>query len=274
MGYPDTLYHYTRSEGLLGILKERQFRATSLHCLNDSTEFAYAFHVTRRVTAKLSGTYPGLSDSVNSALETRLRTFRWQSQFVVCFSAEADSLNQWRAYAEQGGVALGFSFAALEGIAKSNGLVLRQCIYTAEEHKRAVLQALDATSKRGRGLDSSTGLWSERFINEFLVRIREVAASIKHESFLQEREWRLVTPVSLPSAGRHLTFRSGFPLVAPYITVALAQEGEALPISEVTLGPASSDVLAEKIVRDLLASHGCKLGPARIRPSEVPYRRI
>jgi Protein of unknown function (DUF2971) len=271
--HPDTLYHYTNSEGLLGILKERALHVTSLHCLNDSTEFSYAFHVTQRITEELSGEYPGLSGSVKSALETRLRTFPWQSRFVACFSEEGDSLNQWRAYAGQGGVALGFSFATLEAVAKNNDLALGRCIYTADEHKQAVLQALDTTFKRGRGFDPSTGLWSQRFINEFLVRIRETAATIKHESFRQEREWRLVTPESIPSAGSRLTFRSGFPLVALFITIALAKKGEALPISEVRLGPASSDPLAKAIVRDLLASHGCTLDPARVRTSEVPYRR-
>jgi Protein of unknown function (DUF2971) len=274
VGKTDTLYHYTNSKGLLGILKERALHATSLHCLNDSTEFSYAFHVTLRITEELSGEHPGLSESVKSALETRLRTYLWQSRFVACFSEDGDSLSQWRAYAGQGGVALGFSFPALEAIAKNSDLALSRCIYTADEHKQAVLRALDATLKKGRGLNPSTGRWNERFINEFLRNVREIAATIKHESFREEREWRLVTPVSLPSAGDHLTFRSGFPLVAPFIRVALAAEEEPLPIAEVTLGPTSSDPLAKAMVLDLLASHGCRLDHARVKPSDVPYRRI
>jgi hypothetical protein len=67
----DTLYHYTNSKGLLGILKERALHATSLHCLNDSTEFSYAFHVTLRITEELNGEHPGLSESVKSALGAR-----------------------------------------------------------------------------------------------------------------------------------------------------------------------------------------------------------
>ena len=41
---PEKLYHYTNSEGLIGIIKDRALWATNLHFLNDAEEFNFATH--------------------------------------------------------------------------------------------------------------------------------------------------------------------------------------------------------------------------------------
>lgn len=273
MTTPSHLYHYTRVAGLIGILNDRAMRATSIHCLNDSTEYLYAFQLVSRMLERRKDDYPGLAGAVEDALQTRLKTFPRQSRFVVCFSEEADSLSQWRSYAEQGGVNLAFEFAALQDVAHATGFRLERCLYSEAEQDAGISGVLDRVIAEWRG-PLSKDPWPGRFVNTFLVRLRDdVASSLKHRSFAHEKEWRLVTPLSVPSAGDHLKFLVGGPLVVPYLIVELAKAG-AIPLSGVKLGPVNADPLAKALIMDLLATHGCRTAASHVTASEVPYRRF
>ena len=46
---PDILYHYTTSDGLLGILKDNCFWLTNAYYLNDSTEIKYGNEIIKKI---------------------------------------------------------------------------------------------------------------------------------------------------------------------------------------------------------------------------------
>jgi hypothetical protein len=48
---PTELFHYTSYAGLLGILESGEFWATSIHCLNDSREFAHGRELAKHALA-------------------------------------------------------------------------------------------------------------------------------------------------------------------------------------------------------------------------------
>ena len=49
---PGPLYHYTDSNGLLGIMRSRRLWATHSQYLNDASEFLYASSVMKQVAAE------------------------------------------------------------------------------------------------------------------------------------------------------------------------------------------------------------------------------
>jgi hypothetical protein len=121
---PETLYHYTDGEGLLGIITSGTMWATHSAYLNDASEFQYAVRLLKDVIMKttaeaepdtweaLCRDYFALSD-VEQEHQSPERT----QSFVACFSEERDRLSQWRGYGKSiGGYGLGLPFKHLDAL--------------------------------------------------------------------------------------------------------------------------------------------------------------
>lgn len=105
------IYHYT-SESMLDIFlkNDASFSVTHWNFLNDSNElFAYF----RKFNLKETEPYD-------------------VPFFLMSFSRSADDLNLWRAYAHNGGYAIGFSFSELEN-AFVDSILLRECVYSSND---------------------------------------------------------------------------------------------------------------------------------------------
>ena len=139
---PRFLYHYTTQKGLLGIMKEKQMRASNIFYLNDSSEYTFALELLeKRLIAcirKLTGTTNpyrmnpkvreaalnlahGVPDFLNSnvsfddaksifivTLKNALQSIKQNNHYkdkdiyVLSFSARDDDLSQWRGYCPDG----------------------------------------------------------------------------------------------------------------------------------------------------------------------------
>ena len=108
---PSLLYHYTDKNGLLGIVKHNEVWATHHQCLNDTQEYLHAKGLVRdeidwRLKAANSDSRL-LLDTLRSTLDGHGNED--VNLYVASFSADGDSLPQWRAYGGQtAGFALGF----------------------------------------------------------------------------------------------------------------------------------------------------------------------
>ena len=101
---PGTLYHYTDSNGLLGIIKNRALWATHFQYLNDSSEFIYAHGLMKEVVANAAEGAPGSSkarlrhriledrDELEDRDKNEDNLFE-EEQFVMCFSERGDLLS-------------------------------------------------------------------------------------------------------------------------------------------------------------------------------------
>lgn len=117
----------------------------------------------------------------------------WRS-YVFCFSEMADSLSQWRGYADDGcGIAIGFDkdyFTLLNGCELEEGEIITtfdKVIYGSMNAKRYFNKV---TGFEQITTDSS----SEEFrviAERALLRISKRAAFFKNGSFSEENEWRI-----------------------------------------------------------------------------------
>ncbi len=258
------LYHYTTLGGLLGIIKCRCLWTTNIFYLNDSTEFNYALELARgNLRERFGGptvanqhdqfyadallTLDGLAHSVPEAF----------SLHVGSFSANGDSLSQWRAYTHNGiGFSLGFDEAYLQSLAKRQKYELVECEYDEIGHKRAI-SVLIAESAES----------TERELNLFLELLR-LSPRLKHPKFEEEKEWRIV---SEDMGHGKPKFRAGKSTLIPYSEFKLEGEDGMLRIAEICIGPTPHPQLAMASVTQLI-NRADKLGPANIRVSDVPYR--
>ncbi|PSW14573.1 hypothetical protein C9J01_09110 [Photobacterium rosenbergii] len=91
----NTLFHYTSTDGLLGVMLNKEIWFTDYQFLNDKGEFKKALHA---LTARLRDSEYA---PCNSVLEMFLHQIETLHSMCVCsFSGTSDSLTQWRFYGD------------------------------------------------------------------------------------------------------------------------------------------------------------------------------
>src|SRR5260370_31122048 len=258
------LYHYTTLGGLLGIIKCRCLWTTNIFYLNDSTEFNYALELARgNLRERFGGptvdnqhyqfyadallALDGLAHSVPEAF----------SLHVGSFSANGDSLSQWRAYTHNGiGFSLGFDETYLQSLAKRQKYDLVECAYDEIEHKRAISALIDESAS------------TEDDLNLF-HELRRLSPRVKHAKFEEEKEWRIV---SEDMGHGKPAFRAGKSMLIPYSEFKLDGEDGILRIAEICVGLTPHPQLAKASVTELINRADKVAPPKRVTVSGVPYR--
>ena len=76
---PAFIYHYTRREGLLGIIEKQVLWATNIRYLNDSSEFTAAIEVAESVLDEID------SNAFEGYKKSALESFRsWLAPRTIC----------------------------------------------------------------------------------------------------------------------------------------------------------------------------------------------
>lgn len=104
----------------------------------------------------------------------------------------------------------------------------------------------------------------------FEANVAILASVFKHQGFVEEQEWRLV---SQPQPASQLLFRAGPTMSIPYVEFSLSA-GEPAPLRdvliEVLVGPSPNQALGLAATQTLLLKHGV---PSSIAvASDIPFR--
>jgi len=187
--------------------------------------------------------------------------------YVASFSAKMDSLSQWRAYgANLAGCAIGFRTDKLKNAFSEAELV--QVQYFKPGRNGGILSSAksDINAVMAK-LDSIAGLPPDQIRSKIL----QLAASIKHLSFCEEAEWRLI----VVDHERVVKFRERGRTIIPYVELnATAEDGERipLPVRSVWIHPCEPHQ-ARGIQLKLLETLSRQgYHDVIVRPSSIPYR--
>ena len=260
---PHKLYHYTSLDGLKGMLGTNQVWITDVAYLNDSQEMQLAAQL---IEESLNVAADGQTDLCKELLR-RSRVSgstvdAGAGYYVACFCESRDLLSQWRAYGAQGGgYAVGFSACemAIEGVVN-----LRKVIYSPERQRELVQKViagvLDAFAHVSAGktreqLDGDHTFPS--FAQILASHLREFLVTFKHDTFSDEKEWRIVLPFSRDDHIHFLRFRNSRGQAVPYMQLhprTPTPDLPILPIVEVVHGPTLHPELAKKSLHLLLQS--------------------
>jgi len=205
---PRSLYHYTTSVGLTGILTSHSLWASDVRYMNDASELSYAAaliadevgHVFGAVAdAQLQPVLPNVQAFANIFEYGGLRPF------CACLCEEGDLLSQWRGYtAGQIGYSLGLDLR-LPNIAIDlpPNTFLRKVVYDECEQRSWVrritetwLTAASTLLDSGRGL-VPTDLFPYPAIWTLQEALAEQQLCFKNPGFSEEREWRLIKLVDI-----------------------------------------------------------------------------
>ena len=287
-----TVYHYTSSEALRGIIDNNEIWLTNTSFVNDKTECK----VLKDQTSLSKG-----KDFTNDFVQKYWERFKNpilndNTYYIASFSKVGNSLEQWRAY---GNFCIGFDAKKLA----ESGITLYECVYRENDIKKWILEKEKGTEWQGDCLDDQ----SKRLAASDLI----FSASIKLKSnyFKNEEEVRLFAisnyrwdfPNSpslyekdLPIHFRdHVAFKLPIPYIKYYIselekdcisqrTISKQEMKQrklkfekhcvrsCLPINEIWIGPMPRQEEEEVACRILLSENGYE--NVNVQSSEIPYR--
>jgi hypothetical protein len=282
---PEILCHYTSQTGLKGMLNEKTIWASKIHYLNDSKEFALALKLARdELTERINAAPSKVGCSHLELLQDTIYTIEGVNTCVCCFSKRGDALSQWRGYGGgDAGFSVGFTREWFMRVKETLGLSLSPCIYDPEKQQRLIQDAIDEFL--ATNTDKATDYWDRNRIhvnpdrprtfaalphagNDFATRLAQIAPLIKHESFEDEKEWRLVATVS----AHELHHRPGRSMLIPYYKIPIGDDDKFDSIREIVVGPTPHPKLSVASVRSLAIAAGLDLKRDEIKPTRIPFR--
>lgn len=274
-----TLYHYTSLAGLQEIVEEQVLWASNAHYLSDMKEIQHAQDFMSAEIIDMLSHAPAHESEVLTQLRHWLteRGLSRHQLFLCSFTEEGNLLSQWRGYTPHGlGVSLGFPAADIVRLARAQNYRLVKCVYDPAQQRvmiGRIIEAMFAAAREGEPVmrHAPTPQYYpvfERYTDDLLL----LSAVLKHWSFREEREWRVISPVFLDLADRSVKYRIGRFTLIPYREFSLASApGRLIDLDEVIIGPSSSLELSMDSIPQYLASQG--ILPRRgVHSCGIPYR--
>jgi len=262
---------------LLGIISSGCLWATDVNFLNDTEELTYA-----RPTAvkALRGRADELAASredggwdtaeelravvlrnIANELENSVRaeSANTYHAYVSCFCEDGDLLSQWRAYGTENGYAIGFRSGRLLASSDVPDQVrFDGVVYGLEQARSHIDEMLEEAARPAAGFPGSTGN------NRLMTIVLPAVATIKHPTFAEEKEWRLLTTTwGIPTG---LQFRPGPVGLVPYLRFKFPPDA----VAQVVVGPGLYSDARTNGIRQFLAS--CGLDSVEVVGSRSPLR--
>jgi hypothetical protein len=272
---PERLYHYTSVSGLDGILNSSTVWASAAQFLNDSKEYLLAIDIARR---QMSNLRHKEQDRARARLLEYLNE-QWERMegLEICIfslSKEGDLLSQWRAYCPpEGGYSIGFIGQQLREIVAPQGGYVAPCVYDQIQQEQLIAEVLAPVLRMLPDVvpddEAMMKEIGEQFATLLFNQLVIVAPLIKHYSFAEEKEWRLVW---VPGRTEEvpIRFRPARGTYIPYVALSLLGKNGKVEIGEIIVGPMLHQYRAIRALTGALQERAVTW--AAVRPSQVPYR--
>lgn len=268
------LYHYTKSNGINGIVNHNCFWATKSDFLNDPDEFSHIYGIIDEVCGE-NITDPALkemflADSIYAEREKN------REYFVLSFSKCRDSITMWSEFGNKTGYNIGFQsdeiIARIEEAAEIayHGLV----VYDKKKQKQLIRKSicnylpdlfhmpLDKFLEARSG--SQEGSSYLKACRKFQRTVDVYAMFFKNGGFAEEQEYRFIFKKQKDTK---VYFRAKDGFMLPYIEILLSEKN--LPVEEIMIAPQNHIDLAKKGMEYMLHTKGYK---AEVSLSNIKLR--
>ncbi|QNF35258.1 DUF2971 domain-containing protein [Adhaeribacter swui] len=289
------LYHYTSQIGILGLINNKKLWFTNIYYMNDSTEYSYSLKVIKETLHRLYG----IGKDLSMFFPNR---YAIEPIFSFSLSEKGDSLSQWRGYCPNGGYSISFfdfdNQDQVNLMMKTHNMYIGKCVYNPgiiDEFVKEVIVELSPENfviEREAALrQGSLGKWLGQCYTKILSNTMKYAPLIKHPSFEEEQEWRMVANyyvnsliiptranisenytfkpyhIHIPAEDLDLKFRPGKNFLIPYLEFQISNDETPIFISEMIVGPTPNSALAVLACKALI-----KDKKERVLSSSIPYR--
>lgn len=271
-GTPETVYHYTTSTGLMGIIDQAKLRASHIAFMNDAKEYAYGAELLNKIiTEKMTPetTHEGIIEVIYQFIRPeKFSLAHYMPCFVACFTSKRDDLSQWRAYGGgEGGFAIGFDTANLLKVFKGKLCYASYVLYDPRkqhEYAEVLINKTMDLYNRHLAVHHGDDGYSERWYEAWRAVASCLAPLVKYPAFLGEDEWRIVY---IPATPSEFHFQDSFTSIRPFVEVEI---DPGTLIKEVLVGPGPSKDLNKIALDMLLGKKGISV--CNIEISQIPYR--
>jgi hypothetical protein len=312
-----SLFHYTTGEGLIGILSSQSLHATHAHFLNDLSEGRLILEILRPVLeSELAEVTPTLirlglmrSDfmthfgnsiyrrEADNMLGAMTRATDNVAPYFIssfCIHDEKDSayqhglLSQWRGYA-RGGFAIEFDEVEIDRLnSQEHKTFSYQGMFTDTVAYKDHADRVDTKNFAGfasmmlrnilkTNSEDAIKILGNKTAVDYAPYFLSAAPFLKHPSFEEENEYRIVALCSRSNLAKSLGTRPEKPIkfrtrstgqVVPYISFYEEMKTK-LPIKGIIVGPQAEQENGRMAAEILLEQCGIT---APIRMSEIPFR--
>ncbi|WP_028583955.1 DUF2971 domain-containing protein [Desulfogranum mediterraneum] len=274
------LYHYTTLTGLLGIVGGGTLWASDIRYMNDSAELRHSADLIHQEVKERIAQGHGKADLLGQFDDwVSHRITNGHMLFGASFRSHGNLLSQWRGYSTHGkGVSLGFAADYIRQCAHRQHFQIGKCIYDSSSQQRLIRQVLDAVESQveqqlrgGESCEQLSAIYHLVF-EQIEIDLLKIAAVIKHPSFREEKEWRIVSPV-YTDASAPISFREANAMLVPYVKFALQPDADhPIQLDHLFLGPTSNIGISMNSLKMFLGQNG--IVPTRgIDYCRIPYRQ-
>lgn len=274
-----TLYHYTSLSGLEGILNTSSLWASDIRYLNDAAEMQHTAEVIRIEIAKRleSGSgNPTLLSQFKEWIFDRLEN--GHMLFVASFTANGNILSQWRGYCQHGkGVSLGVDSGFILDCATRQSFQIGKCIYDYDRQMQLasqIIASIERLAEQVGEADKSRRHPSQSFHDIFEAvesDILRIASLLKHPSFKEEDEWRVVSPVLTNYITSPICYREGHSMLVPYLEFKLGRK-DKMQFDHIYIGPTPNINLSMSSLSRFLSRKNAAPSSG-ITYCDIPYRQ-
>ncbi len=281
------LHHFTDAAGIIGIIRDKQLRATRASCMNDEREILHGRDVGRSVVARrldqqpgsrFSGIWQNAIDYFDSTPEAPSIPRIKFDAFVVSFCADVNKSVHWLHYGRGGhGYAIGLDPRALDRVNWS----LVPVTYERELQEAMMASVFEKIEQKAAALVDEIVSPTKELVSEVELTAGHLLGDVssmlapcfKHESFKSEEEWRLFRTTAESDATTRdedfrLSFRSSGGLVVPYAEFSLGSDA----VRAITMGYQVPEHPSKESFRLLLRENQVDPANVTIGKSGVPVR--
>jgi len=275
----DTMFHYTSSGGLLGILKGKSIWFSNIKFLNDEQEVSYTHKMLLEEIEELSRNQPsnfltGLKDYYSPNLKDKssnnCNNNIFESEYyVACFSNNKDSLSLWNYYTKSEnstGYNIEFNKELFINSLKLTAMDIHgQVIYDKEKQRRLIKNFL---TKFNNSFENTT----DRSVISNLCSKANLIISFyslffKHPAFENEEEYRVLIEKNRINDDKFkCSYREYRDFFIPYTEKKFIKKC----IKSIRISPTQKKQITKDSVERMLKDFGYKKVP--VNNSEIPLR--
>lgn len=286
------IFHYTRIEGLKGILETNNFWVSHSSFMNDISEIKYSYQLIidvlreileRESRLELKKFYDILlmkmEENIKKETNDDSRIFRGTSyrpsEYVLSFSLNKDSVQLWSSFTGRSGYNVGIDFKGINNILKTNrnnicipGIV----IYDIHKQRNIILKKTEEF--KAIYCKYYNSLLEEDLIKlsvEYSSSMRLYSNFFKNPVFQNDEEFRIVFYNYYNKTHIKPNYRVKDNILIPFIN-AFNKETEIIPLKSIVVGPTNHSDLAMEGLTFFLSDLGYMTQNIDIRNSLIPLR--
>lgn len=276
----DLIFHYTNISAMMGIVTGKKLWATNLNYMNDASELRHGL----RLLHQLVDEQLQSSDDQEKLFLNHFR--KWSENinqnphhiFAICLTKQGNLLSQWRGYTKYGkGVCVGFNKNALFELANEQNYIAADCEYELDKHKKIVKKCFDEiygyylNRLKSVITDNSSFYRSALdYLNGKTPDLLLAFSRLKHSSFSEEEEIRLISKYYEHYSDPDVKFREGASMLIPYIEFDISGLERCGPLFAKTIvGPSPNGQVAYLSIAHYLSN---KKACNAVGPCNIPYR--